>query len=104
MILSHPFRLSLNGSAATVEDGTEAAAAEAVAVLALTLRGERPMCPAFGVSDPAFAGYDAGELAAGLALFGPDGVVIDGVAAAPVNDTTARVTITFNLEDPDATS
>ena len=95
MILSHPFRLTLTGAAATVRDGSTDANAEGVAVLALTRPGERPMCPNFGVADPAFAGYDAAELSAALHLYGPTGVSVDHISSSPVNDRVAAVTISF---------
>ncbi|WP_053207956.1 hypothetical protein [Jiangella muralis] len=99
-ILSHPFRIADTGAVVTVDEGTTAAAAEAVAVLALTRLGERRMVPAFGVSDPAFDGYDAGELSAGLSQWGPDGVTVESVDTEWENDTTAVTTITFEEEDP----
>ena len=95
MILSHPFRLTLTGAAATVANGSSAANAEGVAVLALTRPGERPMVPNFGVADPAFDGYDAAELSAALYLFGPAGVSVDNIKTTPVDDRVAAVTITF---------
>ena len=95
MILSHPFRLTLTGAAATVADGSSAANAEGIAVLAMTRPLERAMCPTFGVTDPAFDGYDAAELSAALHLFGPHGVSVDSVKSTPVDDRVAAVTITF---------
>ena len=95
MILSHPFRLTLTGAAATVEDGSTQANAEGIAVLAMTRPGERPMCPTFGTTDPAFNGYDAAELSAALTMFGHAGVGIDNVRTVPVDDRLAAVTITF---------
>ena len=94
-ILSHPFRLTLTGAAATVQDGSTPAPAEGVAVLALTRPGERPMCPTVGVTDPAFSGYDAAELGDALTLFGPPGVSVESIHSTPVDDRTAAVTITF---------
>ena len=95
MILSHPFRLTLTGTAATVEDGSTAANTEGIAILAMTRPGERPMCPSFGTTDPAFAGYDAAELSAALHLYGPPGVSIDSITTAPVDGRTSAVTISF---------
>lgn len=70
-ILSHPFRLTAGGAAATVAQDSDTAAVEQVAVLALTQPGERVLVPAFGVHDPAFAGFEVTELAAGIAAYGP---------------------------------
>lgn len=69
--MAFPFRLAPNGSVATVEDGSTAADEQAVAVLALTRRGERELVPGFGTSDPVFSALDVAELNAQLAIFGP---------------------------------
>lgn len=98
-ILSHPFRLADTGEVATVDEGSTAANAEAVVVLAMTRLGERRMVPEFGVVDPVFAGFDAGELEAGLALWGPDGVSVESVDTEWDDDTTARVVIEFTEGD-----
>jgi hypothetical protein len=70
-ILSHPFRLALTGAAATVEQDTDQADAEQIAVLALTVRGERPLVPGFGVTDPVGGGFTPAELIAGVTMYGP---------------------------------
>lgn len=70
-IISHPFRLNLNGAVATVVQDSEQADREQIAVLVLTKRGERPMAPGFGITDPVFNRVDAGEVTAGVALYGP---------------------------------
>lgn len=75
-ILSHPFRLLPNGAVATVEQESDLADAEQIAVMALTVRGERPLVPGFGVTDPAYGGFDAGELVAGLAVYGPPRTIV----------------------------
>ena len=76
-ILSHPFRLLPNGQIATVEQDTDAGDREQIAVMALTIRGERPLAPGFGVTDPVFGGFDVGELNAGLAVYGPPRTIVD---------------------------
>jgi hypothetical protein len=95
-ILSHPFRLGPTGAAATVEDGSTAANAEAIAVLLMTRRGERPMAPDFGITDPTFAELDVAELDAGLALWGPDGVTVTDVSMVARDDLSAEVVISFD--------
>lgn len=70
-ILSFPFRLLANGSAATVEQNSDEGDREGVAQLVLTRVGERPLVPGFGLPDPAFAGFEVTQLAAGLAIYGP---------------------------------
>lgn len=93
-ILSHPFRLGSNGQVVTVDQDTETADREQVAVLALTVVGERPMTPGFGVTDPAFGGYLPAELAAGVQAFGPD-VSITAVTATPFDESTQVAHIEF---------
>lgn len=98
-ILSHPFRLTKTGSVATVDEGTTAARAEAIAVLVLTRRGERPFAPDFGTTDPTFAELDAAEVDAGLSLWGPDGVSVSSVEPTPRDDLTTDVVIRFDEDE-----
>lgn len=93
-IISHPFRLGPGGAVATVEQGTDQANTEQIAVLALTRTGERPLVPGFGVTDPAFIPYRPGELVAGVATWGPS-VRISSVDTVPLDDATRRVEVTF---------
>jgi hypothetical protein len=84
-LLSHPFRLTPAGDVATVEDGTEDAAAEALAVLVLTRKGVREL--------------NVAELAVGLIDYGPPGVTIDNVAVTYPSDTLERVELTIRLPE-----
>lgn len=93
-IISHPFRLDAGGNVATVEQDTDTADAEQIAVLAMTRAGERPMVPGFGLTDPAFSGLNPGELVAGVKAWGPP-VVIGDVTARPADDATELVTVEF---------
>lgn len=97
-LLSHPFRLEANGAVATVEDDTEEAYAEGIAVLALTRKGERDLVPDFGLTDPAFDELSLAELNVGLADFGPPVEVTDVTIAYP-SDTTERVVIAFEAQE-----
>ena len=90
-LLSHPFRLEANGSVATVEDGTEEAAAEGIAILVLTRRGERELVPGFGMTDPTFDVLS-------LAEYGPPVTVTD-VAITYPTDRLERVELAFELEE-----
>lgn len=95
-ILSHPFRLDGNGSIASVEAESDEGEAEQIAVLALTLLGERPLVPGFGIPDPAFASaYPSGALVAGLATYGPP-VRVQSVEAKPLSDTEVVVEVRFS--------
>jgi hypothetical protein len=93
-IISHPFRLAAGGAVATVEQDTDAANAEQIAVLAMTRAGERPMVPGFGLTDPAFAGFRPAELVAGIQAWGPP-VAVGEVATRPADDATELVTVEF---------
>lgn len=93
-VLSHPFRLGPTGAAVVVEEDTEQAHAEAVAVVCLTRKGERPMVPTFGVLDPVFAELDVAEVNAVLATHGP-GITVTGIEVDYPDDRTAAVRLSF---------
>lgn len=94
-VLSHPLRLDGTGRRfATVDQGSDQHHAEAIAVILSTRRGERPLAPTFGTTDPAFAEVDAAELAAQVAVFGPP-VTIADVETDYRPDGTASTVVTF---------
>lgn len=97
-LIAHPFRLEPNGSVATVEDGTEEAAAEGIAVIILTRKGERDLVPDFGLTDPTFDELSLAELNVALADFGPDVIVTD-VALTYPNDRIERIELAFALAE-----
>lgn len=94
LILSVPFRLAPNGAVATVEQGSDQANAEQLAVLITTVQGERPMVPGFGLPDPAFTGIKAGVLAAQVAMWGPP-VKVSMVSSSGVDPASTDVTVSF---------
>ncbi len=100
-VLSYPFRVAPNGSAATVRDGSTAANTEAVAVLALTRKGERVLVPTFGTTDPVLTGLDVAELNTALTVHGPVGVRVTGVETTPTGpgSVAARLEFTENPVD-----
>lgn len=93
-IISHPFRIGLTGHIATVEQSSDAAGAEQIALLCLTRPGERPLVPGYGLSDPTFEGFQGSELAAAVALWGPD-VSIDAVDVRQLSDSVERVQVRY---------
>lgn len=94
-LIAFPFRLDPSGAVATVHrQFSEEAEAQLIAVLVATIRGERDMTPAFGVTDPAFGTIDRAEVEAGLELFGPD-VQIDAVETRFVDATTQEVHVRY---------
>lgn len=93
-ILSHPFRLLPNGAAAAVEQDSDAGDTEQIAVLIMTVAGERELAPGFGITDPAFEGFLPGEIAAGVAAYGPPVTIVD-VDVIDINETEQRVEVTY---------
>lgn len=96
-ILSHPFRLAPSGSVATVEQDTAAADAEQIAVLILTRTGERPLVPAFGISDPVFAELNPAEVLAGIATYGPP-VDIESFNARPAGPAGTELVVELEFD------
>lgn len=96
-LLSYPFRLTPAGDVATVEDGTEDAAAEDLAILILTRKGERTLVPDYGITDPTFQSLNLAEVAVGVADYGPDGVTVDDVTVTYPSDTLERIELTVTL-------
>jgi hypothetical protein len=78
-LLAHPFTVLPNGRVATVEQGSDPANAQLLAVLILTRLDERPLQPGFGLTDPTFTGFDPGELTAAVTAYGPD-IAIDDIS------------------------
>lgn len=99
-LLSHPFRLERNGSAATVTDGSDEANAEGIAILAMTRRGERDLVPEFGIADPTFDAVTIADLNTGLHDYGPTVEVTDVTISYP-NDRTQRVELAFDTDTAD---
>ena len=93
-ILSFPFRFTGTGAVATVEQGSEQANREQVAVLCLTVIGERPLTPGFGITDPVFGGVEPSEVVAAVQAHGPD-VQITDVRVLFESDATQLVEVDF---------
>lgn len=95
-ILSFPFRLDPTGRAATVQPGSDGETDEAIAVLVLTMAGERPMAPMFGIPDPAFAGLSMSDIQVGLDQFGPANVRIISLETTPRNENQSDAEIQWS--------
>lgn len=93
-LLAHPFRAGPDGSIVTVEQDTDEDLAQELAITLLTRRGERPLVPDFGITDPAYRNLDLAELNVTLADFGPP-IKAVLVEVAPVTDTVEQVTLTY---------
>lgn len=94
-LISHPFRLTPSGRVATVEQGSDAAAAEQLAVLLMTRPLERPLAPGFGVTDPAFQKLAASEVAAAVETYGP-AVELHAIDIVATSDSDQRVVVTYS--------
>ncbi|WNN95981.1 baseplate wedge protein [Arthrobacter phage Hirko] len=94
--LSFPFRLTPTGSVATVVRGSDAEIDEAIAEAVLTIIGERPMRPTYGVPDPAFAGLYVGDVQVCLDEHGPQGVTIVSIDSTPINNSQEAAEITWS--------
>lgn len=97
-LLAHPFRLEANGSAATVEDDTDEAHAQAIAILALTRRGERALVPGFGLTDPLFDRVALADLNLGLTDYGP-AVRVTALDTTYPDDRTEQVVLTYTGQE-----
>ncbi|WP_427017884.1 hypothetical protein ACQCSX_04515 [Pseudarthrobacter sp. P1] len=98
-VISFPFRVDRQGHIAVAGHGTDREIDEAIAVLTLTLLGERPMTPAFGIPDPAFSGLHPGDVQVALDEHGPAGVTITSIAQEPLNDLQAVAAIRWQRSD-----
>jgi len=92
--MSFPFRLTPGGPAATVEQGSDAYIEEQLAIALLTIRGERIQVPMFGCDDPAFVGFELGNLTRHLADFGPE-VDVTEIGARRRSDDREELTVTW---------
>lgn len=95
-ILAYPFRLAA-GRVATVEQTSDEANAQQLAVTVLTRRGERPLVPDFGVVDPTFDDLSPAELQMQVELFGPP-VELVNVFSEPDLRTGTRLAVTVAFE------
>ena len=82
------------GIVATVEQTSDQANAEQLAVLVLTRKGERVLVPDFGITDPAFTGVSLTDISLGVTLFGPP-VTLEDIDIRFGGPTTQNVTVTF---------
>lgn len=69
--MAFPFRFA-RGRAVRVDDQSEAYAAQKIASIAQTRRGELPLTPTFGTEAPEFKGFDSAGLLLSASTFFPD--------------------------------
>ena len=100
LLMSFPFRLTPGGTIATVEQGSDTYIEEQLAVALLTVPGERTQVPRFGCNDPAFAGFEVGDLTRHVTDFGPD-VEIAEIGARHRGDDREELTVTWTRRGAD---
>lgn len=93
LVLAHPFRLS-GAAVAVVDDGSEQGVAQLVAMLLSTRKGERPLRPGYGITDPVFSRMDLAEINAGLTMFGP-AVEVVAIDVQQVDASNEQVTVRY---------
>lgn len=71
--LSHPLRFDVDGSLATVDEGSARHAGELAGIVASTVMGERSLAPSYGVH----VGMDAAAVAAAVSRCEPELSVVD---------------------------
>lgn len=98
-LISFPFRLSTNGSVATIEPGSDAEVEEAIAIAVHTRTGERFLWADFGIPDPAYVGIDAADVQVVLDSYGPAGIVVDNSFSEAVSDTQTVVEFSWSRSD-----
>ncbi len=94
--MQHPFRLR-GGAVVTVTQDTDAADVDAVARIALTMQGDLPLVPSYGVPTAPFDHLSIAAVNASLALHGPQGVRVS-LAGTVVNQRDERVTLSISRE------
>jgi len=94
-VLSYPFRIDPNNSRfGTVNSSTDTYKAEQVQAFIRTEKGERIMFPTFGIKDPVFAKFDAGEFLETFAEYYTD-IVIDEVDIVETSGRLTDIMVTF---------
>lgn len=103
-VLSFPFRISPQGEAVTAPYGSDQEVEEALALLVLTLAGERVMHPDYGVPDPTWAGITENDIQSGVLEYGPSGIEIESLDERPLDETTSTYVVNWTRETPEVTS
>lgn len=93
--LSQPFQLLPNGTAQTLDSGSDAYNAQLIAALVRTRYNERELVPTFGTSDPVMVGINPTELAAQVSQYGPN-VTITAVTQTQLDFETVAAKIEYS--------
>lgn len=93
-LISHPMRLSPNGTMFCRDQSDDEYIAERIALLCTTQPGERILVPGYGIADPVFSGFDENLLRTQLDLYGPH-VELSGVNINNVTDSLQNIQVEF---------
>lgn len=98
-LLAVPFRLAPNGSAVSVEQGTDEYFRQQMTTIISTMRGERPINTDFGMPDMAFMGFMAETFYSQVSEHLPE---IEGLRVAMVDrsDIEQGVMVEFDTQEP----
>ncbi|MFZ9715945.1 MAG: hypothetical protein ACO3CH_00620 [Ilumatobacteraceae bacterium] len=91
-----PFQI-VNGSVASVADGSIEAKAQVVSFAVQTLRGELPLEPTFGISDPTFEPSNIFEARAVVTQFWPE-IIIEDLKLSTVGN-NGRVDVSIKVSE-----
>ena len=101
-----PFRLSLNGQVACAPYGSDLEVNDAIAATILTDVGERPLTPAFGITDPVGQAINevdiAGDVQSALSTYGFEDITVLDTTLTPGPNGQATVLVQWEREDPEA--
>lgn len=100
MSLSHPFRLTAAGSAATVAQGTPAHAAQLAGHVVSVTPGERGLAPLFGLTPQAGGLVDPGAVVAAITTCAPDLRVL-GVTVTDALDGQVDIGLSVDFDEGD---
>jgi len=92
-LLSIPFRISDDGRAERIWQGSEAHAVQQALQFVSTRPRELPMSPMYGLDDPAFRTMDAAEVVVGMATYHPE-VMVESVLVYDGESGIADVVVT----------
>ena len=95
-LFSLPLTVSPAGNFVTVEQGSDEYYKQQIATLISTTPDEREMNEEFGLSDPAFNGFNSSEFATQMMQYLPE-VTNYSVETTLVDDTTQSVRVDFDL-------
>jgi hypothetical protein len=93
-VFAFPFRFDPAGQPVKVVQGSDADMAQKINGLLRTELDELPLAPLFGMDDPTFAEFSAGELVAAASIFYPE-ITIVAVSEDVIDDGRFAIEVEF---------